>query len=127
VSCEAEREVLPIPDRPDDGPIHEDAKDPAATSRRSVRCACGRAERAGRPARRRGLGCSSAFGGPCATPTAERLARGGLKFSRFHIPRGQPLDGHGRVGADRHRRGRRGPRPSHHPRRAAQDRDEPPV
>jgi hypothetical protein len=94
VSCEAEREVLPIPDRPDDGPIHEDAKDPAATSRRSVRCACGRAERAGRPARRRGLGCSSAFGGPCATPTAERLARGGLKFSRFHIPRGQPLDGH---------------------------------
>jgi arylsulfatase len=31
-----------------------------------------------------GFGCSSAFGGPCETPTAERLAGDGLKFSRFH-------------------------------------------
>ena len=31
-----------------------------------------------------GFGASSAFGGPCATPTAERLAAGGLKFNRFH-------------------------------------------
>jgi arylsulfatase len=31
-----------------------------------------------------GFGASSAFGGPCRTPTAERLATGGLKFSRFH-------------------------------------------
>ena len=31
-----------------------------------------------------GFGSSSAFGGPCATPTAERLAAGGLKFNRFH-------------------------------------------
>jgi hypothetical protein len=28
---DAEREVLPIPDRPYDGPVYEDAKDPAAT------------------------------------------------------------------------------------------------
>jgi arylsulfatase len=31
-----------------------------------------------------GFGASSAFGGPCATPTAERLAAGGLRFNRFH-------------------------------------------
>ena len=31
-----------------------------------------------------GFGASSAFGGPCNTPTAERLAAGGLKLSRFH-------------------------------------------
>jgi len=31
-----------------------------------------------------GFGASSAFGGPCRTPTAERLAGRGLKFSRFH-------------------------------------------
>jgi arylsulfatase A-like enzyme len=31
-----------------------------------------------------GFAASSAFGGPCATPTAERLAAGGLKFNRFH-------------------------------------------
>jgi len=31
-----------------------------------------------------GFGSSSAFGGPCQTPTAEKLAEGGLKFNRFH-------------------------------------------
>ena len=31
-----------------------------------------------------GFGSSSAFGGPCQTPTAERLAGAGLKFNRFH-------------------------------------------
>jgi len=31
-----------------------------------------------------GFGACSAFGGPCATPTAERLAAEGLKFNRFH-------------------------------------------
>ena len=31
-----------------------------------------------------GFGASSAFGGPCATPTAERLADKGLKYNRFH-------------------------------------------
>jgi arylsulfatase len=30
------------------------------------------------------FGSSSAFGGPCNTPTFERLARGGLRFNRFH-------------------------------------------
>jgi len=31
-----------------------------------------------------GFGASSAFGGPCEAPTAERLAAGGLAFTRFH-------------------------------------------
>jgi arylsulfatase A-like enzyme len=31
-----------------------------------------------------GFGASSAFGGPCNTPNAEKLAAGGLKFNRFH-------------------------------------------
>lgn len=31
-----------------------------------------------------GFGASSAFGGPIATPNAERLAKGGLKLNRFH-------------------------------------------
>src|SRR5512135_1829375 len=31
-----------------------------------------------------GFGASSAFGGPCRTATAERLAADGLKYTRFH-------------------------------------------
>jgi arylsulfatase A-like enzyme len=31
-----------------------------------------------------GFGAASAFGGPCNTPTAERLAAGGVKLNRFH-------------------------------------------
>ena len=31
-----------------------------------------------------GFGASSAFGGPCHTPTFEKLAAGGLKYNRFH-------------------------------------------
>ncbi len=31
-----------------------------------------------------GFGASSAFGGPCQSPTAERLAKDGLRYTRFH-------------------------------------------
>src|SRR5215469_9323157 len=31
-----------------------------------------------------GFGSASAFGGPCQTPNAEKLAAGGLKYNRFH-------------------------------------------
>jgi arylsulfatase A-like enzyme len=31
-----------------------------------------------------GFGSASAFGGPCQTPNAERLAKGGLRYNRFH-------------------------------------------
>ena len=82
----AEREVLPIPDRPYDGPVFEDAKDPAAKFPPI--------EPLRPPADApnvliillddAGFGSNSAFGGPCQTPTFERLAGAGLKFNRFH-------------------------------------------
>ena len=31
-----------------------------------------------------GFGAPSTFGGPCSTPTADRLAAGGLRYNRFH-------------------------------------------
>jgi arylsulfatase A-like enzyme len=80
------RDVLPIPDRPQAGPTMYDAKDPGAVfppieplrppqSAPNVLIVliddCG-------------FGASSAFGGPCSTPTAERLAANGLKYNRFH-------------------------------------------
>lgn len=32
-----------------------------------------------------GFGASSAYGGPCAMPTADRLAAEGLRYTRFHV------------------------------------------
>ena len=32
-----------------------------------------------------GFGASTAYGGPCEMPTAERLAAEGLRYSRFHV------------------------------------------
>jgi arylsulfatase A-like enzyme len=32
-----------------------------------------------------GFGASTPYGGPCEMPTAERLADGGLRYSRFHV------------------------------------------
>jgi arylsulfatase A-like enzyme len=80
------RDVLPIPDRPYEGLITYDAKDPD-TSFPPIEPL--------RPPEGApnvlivllddvGFGASSAFGGPCATPTAERLAANGLKYNRFH-------------------------------------------
>ena len=81
-----EREALPIPDRPYEGPVYEDAKDPNAKFPPIVPLR----PPAGAPnvlvvlIDDAGFGSSSAFGGPCQTPTAERLAGEGLKFTRFH-------------------------------------------
>ncbi|WP_027004714.1 arylsulfatase [Conexibacter woesei] len=82
----ADRERLPIADRAYDGPIHEDAKDPAARFPPIEPLS----PPAGAPnvlivlIDDAGFGSSSAFGGPCQTPNAERLAGEGLKFTRFH-------------------------------------------
>lgn len=38
-----------------------------------------------------GFGASSAFGGPSSTPVAERLAAGGLRFTRLITGRSQTL------------------------------------
>ena len=80
-----QRDVLPIPDRPYAGGLPRcegpDAKFPPIEPLRPP---------AGAPnvlvvlLDDVGFGASSAFGGPCATPTAERLAAGGLKYNRFH-------------------------------------------
>ena len=80
------REVLPIPDRPYDGPIFEDAKDPAAKFPpiAPLRPPAGAPNILIVLIDDAGFGCSSAFGGPCRTPTAERLAKNGLKYNRFH-------------------------------------------
>jgi arylsulfatase len=83
---ELARDRLPIPDRPYAGPVYEDASDPGAKFPPI--------EPLRPPAAAPnvlvillddvGFGASSAFGGPCATPTAERLAANGLKLNRFH-------------------------------------------
>src|SRR3954452_11013948 len=84
----AAREVLPIPDRPYDGPVYEDAKDPRATFAPIEP----RRPPAGAPnvlvvlIDDAGFACSSAFGGPCQTPTAERLGGEGLQFHCFPTP-----------------------------------------
>jgi arylsulfatase A-like enzyme len=82
----AEREILPIPDRPYDGPVYEDAKDPNAKFPpiEPLRPPAGAPNVLVVLIDDAGFGCSSAFGGPCQTPTAERLATNGLKFNRFH-------------------------------------------
>jgi arylsulfatase len=82
----SERDVLPIPDRPYAGPVFEDAKDPEATFPpiEPLRTPAGAPNVLIVLIDDVGFGASSAFGGPCHTPTAERLAGQGLKFSRFH-------------------------------------------
>src|SRR5512136_3376083 len=81
-----QREVLPIPDREHVGLTTYDAKD-SDTKYPPIEPL--------RPPEGApnvlivliddvGFGASSAFGGPCNTPTAERLARTGLKYNRFH-------------------------------------------
>jgi arylsulfatase A-like enzyme len=81
-----QRTVLPIPDQPRTGLVTYDAKDPDTkfppiTPLRPPK---------GAPnvlivlLDDAGFGSSSAFGGPCNTPTAELLAAGGLKYNRFH-------------------------------------------
>ena len=80
------RTMLPIPDRPAPGLTTYDAKDPD-TAYPPIEPLL---PPEGAPnvlvilLDDVGFGASSAFGGPCHTPTAERLAAGGLRFNRFH-------------------------------------------
>src|SRR6185437_5925791 len=80
------RDVLPIPDRPFEGTLPYDVKDvdapfppieplrPPGNAPNVLVILLDDV----------GFGASSAFGGPCATPTADRLAGNGLKYNRFH-------------------------------------------
>jgi arylsulfatase A-like enzyme len=83
---EPNREVLPIPDKPYEGTLPLDAKDPEATFPpiEPLRPPAGAPNVLVVLIDDAGFGSSSAFGGPCHTPTAERLAADGLKFNRFH-------------------------------------------
>ncbi len=80
------RAMLPIPDVPHQGLTTYDAKDPE-TSFPPIEPLT---PPAGAPnvlvvlLDDVGFGASSAFGGPCRTPNADRLAAGGLRFNRFH-------------------------------------------
>jgi arylsulfatase A-like enzyme len=80
------RTMLPIPDRPAGGLTTYDAKDPD-TAFPPIEPLL---PPAGAPnvlivlLDDVGFGAASTFGGPCATPTADRLAAGGLRYNRFH-------------------------------------------
>ena len=81
-----QRNVLPIPDRPRTGLMTYDAKDPDTKypAIEQLRPPKGAPNILVIMLDDAGFGSSSAFGGPCQTPSAERLAAGGLKYNRFH-------------------------------------------
>ena len=80
------RAVLPIHEPEPVGPVMFDAKDPSSSFApiRPVRPPAGAPNVIIALLDDVGFGASSAFGGPCETPTAERLAARGLKYNRFH-------------------------------------------
>jgi arylsulfatase A-like enzyme len=80
------REVLPIPDRAHRGLVTYQAKNPDTRFPpiRPLRPPAGAPNVLVILLDDVGFGASSAFGGPCRMPTAERLAAGGLKYTRFH-------------------------------------------
>ena len=81
-----DRAYLPIPDRPRTGLITYDAKDPETQYPpiEQLRPPVGAPHILVILVDDVGFGAASAFGGPCQTPNAERLATGGLKYTRFH-------------------------------------------
>ncbi len=80
------RDILPIPDRPYVGPTMYDARDPDAKYApiTPLRPPTGAPNILLVLLDDAGFGSSSAFGGPCRTPTFERLAAAGLRYTRFH-------------------------------------------
>ena len=86
MSDAGDRSILPVPDRDEPGPTILDARDPAATfpAIEPLRPPAGAPNVLVVLIDDAGFAASSAFGGPCSTPTAERLAAGGLKYNRFH-------------------------------------------
>jgi arylsulfatase A-like enzyme len=80
------RQVLPIPHQRYEGLITYTAKDPASSFPpiKPLRPPTGAPNVLLVLLDDVGFGASSAFGGPCETPVAERLAGDGLKYNRFH-------------------------------------------
>src|SRR5262245_65282140 len=83
---DADRTVLPVPDRPYAGPVGFDANDPDVSfpAIEPLRPPAGAPNVLIVLLDDVGFGAASPFGGPVSTPTAERLAGGGLRYSRFH-------------------------------------------
>ena len=83
---ESSRAILPIPDRPYAGVTTYDAKNPETSFPRiePIRAPDGAPNVLVILIDDAGFGSNSAFGGPCRTPTFERLAADGLKYTRFH-------------------------------------------
>src|SRR3954466_16189041 len=81
-----QREVLPIPDRKPVGLTTYDAKDPDTKFPpiTPLRPPTGAPNVLVVLLDDVGFGASTAFGGPCHTPTLENLAASGLKYTRFH-------------------------------------------
>lgn len=81
-----QREVLPIPDQPVVGLTTFDAKDPDTSFPpiEPLRPPDGAPNVLVVLIDDVGFGAASVFGGPAATPTFERLAAGGLRYTRFH-------------------------------------------
>jgi arylsulfatase len=81
-----QREILPNPDQPHTGLITYDAKDPDTKFPpiEPLRPPKGAPNVLIVLLDDVGFGASSAFGGPVNMPTAERLAKTGLKYNRFH-------------------------------------------
>ena len=81
-----QRTILPIPDPPRTGLITYDARDPDTKYPpiEQLRPPKGAPNVLVILLDDAGFGAASAFGGPCQTPAAERLAGGGLKYNRFH-------------------------------------------
>lgn len=92
------REVLPMPDRPRVGATMYDAEheDASYEPLRPLRPPAGAPNIVVVLLDDAGFGRSSAFGGPCRTPTFDRLAADGLRYTRFHTtamcsPTGQAM------------------------------------
>lgn len=83
---ELPRTVLPIPHQPHVGLTTYDAKDPdtAFPPIRDIRPPEGAPNVLVVLLDDVGFGAPSTFGGPCTTPNFEKLAAGGLKYTRFH-------------------------------------------
>lgn len=81
------RERLPIPDAPQPSPTSTDVRDqaPAYEPPRPLRPPEGAPNVVVVLLDDMGFGAPSAFGGPCEMPTADRLARDGLRYTRFHV------------------------------------------
>ena len=84
--AEVQRSVLPIPERAHAGLVTYDAKDPDTSFPpiEPLRPPAGAPNVLIVLIDDCGFGAASAFGGPVATPVAERLAARGLKYTRFH-------------------------------------------